>query len=290
MELRGMVSVTGFLLLCLLAMVSSVPLTKQRRIHDITGSSPKEELFPRIVKELSLVMDAKPPALQPLPWKHLDKPPFTPPPIAETLPPYRGCYYNGKWHHSGTEISRGYDPSSNWCWFVHCENGHIIHGDDFHCHKTTTAPPAPPPAPGPPAPFIPPERLTTVGPTEEPEEEEPETKYDYKCEDDGHEYTYGQEIYHHQEGNFCYGEYCGEWGELIPWENWDCGSLKESSARLHQNIAGCYVDGKHYGPGQDIEKGHDGDWCYGKYCSTESEVIDYHNTHCMHGNGARIRE
>jgi len=252
-----------------LALASSKPLIEPARSQE----SPLPEIFENL-------MDDRQPRedhlheLQPLPWKHIDPFPFTPPPIALTLPPYRGCYYDGKWYHSGTEMSRGYDASSNWCWFVLCEDGHIIHGDDFHCRKTN--PPPPPPPPPPPGVFIAP----TTRPPVTPKPTEPLSKYDYKCEDNGKEYKYGQEIYHHQDGDFCYGEYCGEWGELIPWENWDCDSKAESSAILHKGMAGCYVHGKHYSPGEDIEKGRDGIWCYGKYCSEKSEVIHYHKEHC----------
>ncbi|KAL4238460.1 hypothetical protein ACF0H5_003168 [Mactra antiquata] len=64
----------------------------------------------------------------------------TPPPTTTPM----GCYYNNKWYAPGTMIEKGYDASSNWCYFTLCdENGNLLNGDNFNCKTTppTTTPP-----------------------------------------------------------------------------------------------------------------------------------------------------
>ena len=69
--------------------------------------------------------------------------PFT---TVTTIPPFIttmfGCYANGRVYPPNTEISKGVDHSSNWCYGEYCDsNGQIQNWDNFNCFTTPSPPP-----------------------------------------------------------------------------------------------------------------------------------------------------
>ena len=66
-----------------------------------------------------------------------------------TLPPFMttmsGCYANGKVYPPNTQISKGEDHFSNWCYGSYCDsNGQIQNWDNFNCFSTMTTSSPPP--------------------------------------------------------------------------------------------------------------------------------------------------
>lgn len=67
--------------------------------------------------------------------------PTTPPVFTTTAP--AGCYIDGHFYPPGSDISRGEDRASNWCYGTFCsEDGNILQWDNFNCFTTlpTTIP------------------------------------------------------------------------------------------------------------------------------------------------------
>ena len=78
-----------------------------------------------------------------------------------TKPP--GCYDdNGKYYPPGSQISKGEDRESNWCFGSYCSyDGQVLQWDNFNCYPTpTTTPSSAPPPTSPPS---------TTSPTDEPD-------------------------------------------------------------------------------------------------------------------------
>ena len=68
--------------------------------------------------------------------------PTTPLPTTTTRRP--GCFFDGKYYEPGSDINRGADRGSDWCYGSFCdENGNIVQWDNFHCF-TTPRPTTPP--------------------------------------------------------------------------------------------------------------------------------------------------
>ena len=114
-----------------------------------------------------------------------------------TTPPQLGCYENGKFYPPGTEMSSGYDESSNWCYGSYCDKyGQVQHWDNFNC-KTTTVP------------------TTTTTPPTTPQ---------FGCYENGKFYPPGTKISsgYDESSNWCYGSYCDKYGQVQHWDNFNC--------------------------------------------------------------------
>ncbi|KAL3878313.1 hypothetical protein ACJMK2_030676 [Sinanodonta woodiana] len=47
---------------------------------------------------------------------------------------------------------------------------------------------------------------------------------------------------------------------------------------------GCIFDGRHFLPGEEISRGREGSWCFGKYCSRDRHIIFWDNNQARHNN------
>ena len=252
------------------------------------------------------------------------QPPTTEPTEPTTLPTTvpithpRGCYSDGNFYAPGSEISKGYDESSNWCYGSYCdESGQIVQWDNFNCKSTTGTPVPPTTAPE----TAPPREITTQPPTTEPTEPTtlPTTvpiTHPRGCYSDGNFYAPGSEISkgYDESSNWCYGSYCDESGQIVQWDNFNCKTTPEPPTTIPENIPstappkettqpptseptepttlpttvpttfprGCYSDGKFYEPGAAISKGYDetADWCYGLSCNWDGEIINWDTWNC----------
>ena len=121
-------------------------------------------------------------------------PPTTTPP----MPP--GCQYNGQYYPPNSEINKGEDRQSNWCYGAFCDGqGQVLHWDDFNCFPTTTLP-------------------TTTAPTTTPPTTPPPGCYFH-----GKYYPLGKISRGQDRGsNWCWGYICGEDGHIIAWDNFHC--------------------------------------------------------------------
>ena len=159
-------------------------------------------------------------------------------PEPTTVPRQLGCEVDGKFYLPGEEISSGIDKDANWCYGSYCsEDGYTIAWDNWNCFTTTiptelSTTPEPTSSPPPPMTTTPQTsapRTTTV-PTTFPE---PTTvPRQLGCEVDGKFYLPGEEIRSKidKEANWCYGSYCGEDGNEIPWDNWNCFTAQPTTA------------------------------------------------------------
>ena len=253
------------------------------------------------------------------------QPPTTEPTEPTTLPTTvpithpRGCYSDGNFYAPGSEISKGYDESSNWCYGSYCdESSQIVQWDNFNCKSTTETPVPPTTAPE----TAPPREITTQPPTTEPTEPTtlPTTvpiTHPRGCYSDGNFYAPGSEISkgYDESSNWCYGSYCDESGQIVQWDNFNCKTTPEPPTTIPENIPstappkettqpptseptepttipttvpttfprGCYSDGKFYEPGAAISKGYDetADWCYGLSCNWDGEIINWDTWNCQ---------
>eukprot|EP00794_Sanderia_malayensis_P001391 gene1391-1534_t len=121
---------------------------------------------------------------------------------------FRGCIYNGKFYPIGSEIEKGYDEHSDWCYGTYCdESGQKVSWDAWNCKKkdlTTfpfvTTPPAP----------------MTYPPTTIP--------FRHGCFSDGRFFQPGEDISegYDQRSDWCYGSYCSYNGDILQWDKWNC--------------------------------------------------------------------
>jgi len=123
------------------------------------------------------------------------------------------------------------------------------------------------------------------------------------CYVDGTYYRPGSNIDSGNDGqNWCYGRYCDSTGEIVNWDNFDCSTTTERTKTVTAiphttraspevttvptpkpttKLSGCYVGGRYYEPGSDIDEGNDGqDRCFGRYCTYSGEVAHWDNFSC----------
>lgn len=185
--------------------------------------------------------------------------PSTPPLVVDTEPP--GCTYNRQWYPAGSEIGQKADGYGG-CYGVYCDGvGKLVTWDTWKCDATTQATRS--------------KALATTSP-----------QY-AGCFVNGEWYPPWSDITRGSDANgWCYGTYCGADGQLVAWDDWDCGmtttaasSTKNTSPQpLHP---GCFQDGEWYPPGTEISNGTDGiGWCYGSFCSDDSQIVEWDNWNC----------
>ena len=189
--------------------------------------------------------------------------PSTPPLVVDTELP--GCTYNRQWYPAGSEIGKKADGYGG-CHGVYCDgDGKLVTWNAWKCDTTTQA-----------------TRIKAIATTR--------PHYD-GCFVNGEWYPPRSDITRGSDGNgWCYGTYCGEDGQLVAWDDWDCGmtltaassTQNPSSTPSPQPIhAGCFQDGEWYPPGSEISNGRDGNgWCYGSICSDDSQIVEWNNWNC----------
>ena len=250
-----------------------------------------------------------------------------------TTPIQLGCTFKGKFFVVGEEMERGFDERSNWCYGAHCgDDGQVVYWDNFNCKPTTTpgtteipsTTPSPteiltssstaqtedstltpdkPTGSSTTTPDITTTDSTTFGcffhltTTKEPTTttEEPTTTQPLLrgCMVNGQVYQPGQSISegYDESSNWCYGTYCSYDSEVIPWDNFKCKTttalpttvptkadtitelLTEQTTIPPFPADGCMANGKYYAPGESIDSGSDGNWCYGRYCDENGDGI-----------------
>ena len=232
--------------------------------------------------------------------KHTKKPTFD---LPTTVP--RGCEYEGKIYEPYESFGEGND-GEGWCYGLYCdEDGNVIPWDNFNCVSTTT-PSTTPPKPttlfttfsGKPS-TIP--KPTTNAYTTVPRS--------LGCEYEGKFYAPGESFGEGTDGEgWCYGLYCDDDGNAIPWDDFNCGSTTTPSTAPPRittffttfsrkpsttpkpttnayttvpRSLGCEYEGKFYAPGESFGEGTDGEgWCYGLYCDDDGNAIPWDDFNC----------
>ena len=232
------------------AKMTTEPVVKEEnraystRKPDVEPADNKETY---IATPFSLGLVTNSPQTQPIATK--------PPPIDVTTP--FGCYVDGKFFPPRSQISEGYDDSSDWCYGRYCgEGGAVIPWDTWNCKRGKVARTTPP-----------------IEYTSPPPK---------GCYDNGVFYRPGEKISegYDESSDWCYGRYCGEDGAVIPWDTWNCKRGKVTTTTPPPK--GCYDNGVFYRPGEKISKGYDesSDWCYGKYCDENSYIVSWDTWNC----------
>ncbi|CAB4019523.1 Hypothetical predicted protein [Paramuricea clavata] len=237
-------------------------------------------------------------------------------PLPTTVPKSLGCEVDGKFYSPGEEISSEIDKEIGWCYGTYCgEDGNVIPWNDFNCGTTTPLPATTAPFPTTTKSTTP---RTTTPRTTTPMTSTPLTTFSVPttalgCEVDGKFYSPGEEISSEidKEIGWCYGTYCGEDGNVIPWNDFNCGATtpllpattapfptttKPTTPRtttpmtstplttfsVPTTALGCEVDGKFYSPGEEISSEIDKEigWCYGTYCGEDGNVIPWNDFNC----------
>lgn len=119
--------------------------------------------------------------------------------VITTTPEQPGCDFEGQRYPLNSEIYKGEDRASNWCYGAYCDTeGEIIYWDDFNCFPTTT-----------PSPTTPPSTPTTIP---------------FGCMYNGEFFPPGTEIERGEDraSNWCYGTICDDDGQILHWDNFDC--------------------------------------------------------------------
>ena len=221
-----------------------------------------------------------------MPWDDFNCGPTTAPTTAPTTP--LGCVNNGVWYPQGSEVSRGSNDEGHEYGKICGDDGRLIAWDNWNREKSTT-----------PATTTQPPQSSTEQPTSEsttpsqpttPESTTTSPPTTPKgCIENGEFYPPGSEISQGSDGKgWCYGTVCDDDGQLLYWDDWNCGSTTTQSTppptpRPTPEPArpGCHHNGKWYPPGSDISKGSDGKgWCYGTFCTADGEVAAWDNWDC----------
>ena len=116
-----------------------------------------------------------------------------------------GCYYLGELYPANHVISE-YN-GVYWCFGVYCNaNGQVVYWSDSECFPTTSPPP----------PTTEPPSTTTPTP--------PPSTTPFGCFYNGEYFPPGREISRGQDrgSNWCFGMYCGEDGQILAWDNFQC--------------------------------------------------------------------
>jgi len=165
------------------------------------------------------------------------------------------CLHESKCYADGEEISRR-SHGSGGCHGLLCSNGQIVAWDDFNCGPAKTVP----------------------APTTIP----------LGCLQNGIWYPPGSEISRGSDGNgWCYGQNCDQNGQVVFWDDWNCGQATTvpaptSTARAPSTTpSGCFNDGVWYPKGSEISRGSDNHgWCYGEICDDDGQVQSWDNFNC----------
>ena len=123
-------------------------------------------------------------------------PTTSPTPSSTTVPPPLGCFQNGAWYEPGSEISRA-SNGEGWCHGISCDaKGKIVAWDDWNCEDTDENP-------------------------------ESTTKDDKGCYYKKKWHPQGS-IFEGSDSNGCrYGVICGDDGQVMRWDEFDCHPIKE---------------------------------------------------------------
>ena len=243
-----------------------------------------------------------------------------------TTPRQPGCVHNGVFYSPGEEIERG--QTGNWCYGTICsDDGSIMSWDNFDCEPTTTPkrttlrPPTTTTPPKPPTT----QKTTTLPPPPPPTTKRPRTTTRRRtttprqpgCVYHGVVYPYGEiPSMSGKDGNWCYGAICGEDGNIMHWDNFDCGTKPPSTTTKHTTlrppttpkrttlpppppptttkrppttrrktttpaISGCLYNGVVYPYGEiPSMTGKDGNWCYGAICGEDGNIMHWDNFDC----------
>ncbi|CAH1790052.1 unnamed protein product, partial [Owenia fusiformis] len=137
------------------------------------------------------------------------------PTTVSTSPPK--CYYEGNVYEVGDLVYERLEGDSiPMCYSGHCRPGgwidHKLSGND-NCIPRTTLPPTTTPEPTPHVTTTP--KIATT----------PSTTIPAGCLYEGIFYYPGEDIpaASGQDGNWCYGAYCSEDGQILSWDNFNCG-------------------------------------------------------------------
>lgn len=205
-------------------------------------------------------------------------PSTTPMPNPTTIP--LGCFQNGIWYPPSSDISRGSD-GNGWCYGTYCDqNGHVVAWDDWNCGPmTTTETPS-----------------STSSPTPAPVPANPANPTPPGCLQNGISYPPGSEISRNSNGNgWCYGQYCDPNGQVVVWDDWNCGQLAitetpsatpspshtPTPSRSTPTPLGCLQNGVWYPAGSEISRGTDGKgWCFGVFCTHDGSLQLWDNFNC----------
>ena len=196
--------------------------------------------------------------------------------------PSLSCFFKGEYYPPGAEVESGYDADSNWCYGTYCSyDGNLVPWDNFECHPTTVPP-------------------TTEPTTSNPDTPET-TTIPGGCLHEGKWYPPGAtvSIRFDKVSDFCFVSECSR-GYLVEYNTLNCpgkssttvtpstpsptssqSDRKEESTTLVKAI-GCYDDGKVYPLGGKISSEYDesSNWCYGKYCSMDGQIISWDRWNC----------
>ncbi|CAH1790053.1 unnamed protein product, partial [Owenia fusiformis] len=148
--------------------------------------------------------------------------PSTPP---TTIP--AGCLYEGKFYNPGEDIAAASGQDGNWCYGAYCseDDGQIVPWDNFNCGETT----------------IPQQTTTPSG----------------MCLYNGQYYPQGATIdpTSAPSGDQCWGRFCGDDGDVVVWQNPDCGTSTITTRRYTTTAPGaaeCYYKGNYYPEGEHV--------------------------------------
>eukprot|EP00112_Aurelia_sp_Birch-Aquarium-sp1_P024000 Seg7387.2 transcript_id=Seg7387.2/GoldUCD/mRNA.D3Y31 product="hypothetical protein" protein_id=Seg7387.2/GoldUCD/D3Y31 len=204
--------------------------------------------------------------------------------IPTTLPTRRGCYENGKFFPPGSDISEGYDESSDWCYGSICDtNGEVISWDTWNCKKKSTTPPA---------------ATTPPIPTTLPDTTLPFPTTPTGCYENGKFYPPGSDMSsgYEESSDWCYGSICSVDGVVISWDRWNCKKKTTippatttppipttlPDTTTPSTTYGCFYEGRRYEPEEQISEGYDesSNWCYGLYCGYDGQVSTWDKFDC----------
>lgn len=209
----------------------------------------------------------------PIAWDSFNcGPTTTEPPVTATDPPQTtttpappttllGCLNEGVRYPVGSEISRG--SNTGWCYRKICGEDGQVH--EIECDQTKTTQLTPHPTTAIPTT----DRATPPG-----------------CVHNDVWYPSGSEISEESDDQGCYGYYCDDNGQLMVWDNFDCGQSTTTQTSSPPPTPtptplGCHHNGKWYPPGSEMSKGSDGKgWCYGSYCDDYGQEVAWDDWNC----------
>jgi hypothetical protein len=105
------------------------------------------------------------------------------------------------------------------------------------------------------------------------------------CHANGKWYQPGETISRGQSGNWCYMSMCDQNGQVIHGDDFNCGTTPQTTIPLTTIPLttippGCFQNGHYYHPGQTIDSGQSGNWCYMSMCDQNGQIISGDNFNC----------